>query len=80
MYLLRLKFVIVIAPIPALIRINVISSANSKIRVLAAAPFRVWLECRKIQRKVPPRCARRQMRIIYRQCNKSHEKAVSVEN
>lgn len=42
--------------------------------------FRVWLECRKIERKWPPRFARRQTRIIYRQCNKSHEKAVSVEN
>lgn len=79
MGLLRLKIDIVIAPIPASIRINVISSANSKIRVLAAAPFRVWLECRKIQRKWPPRFARRQTRIIYRKCNKSRQRAVSIE-
>ena len=50
-----------------------------KIRVLAAALFRIWLECRKIQRKWPPRCARRQMRIIYRQYAKSRQRAVSVE-
>lgn len=42
--------------------------------------FRVWLECRKIERKGPPRCARRQMRIIYRQYAKSRQRAVSVEN
>lgn len=41
--------------------------------------FRVMLECRKIQRKWPPRCARRQMRIIYRQYNKSRQRALSVE-
>lgn len=70
-----LKIVIVSASIT----INAISSANSKIRVLAAAPFRVWLECRKIQRKGPPRFARRPARIIYRQCNKSRQRAVSVE-
>lgn len=78
MCLLRLKFVIGIVSIPA--SISTISSAYSKTRVLEAAPFRVWLECRKIQRKGPPRFARRPGRIIYRQYAKSRQRALSVEN
>ena len=42
--------------------------------------FRIWLECRKIERKGPPRFARRPGRIIYRQYAKSRQRAVSVEN
>ena len=78
MCLLRLKFVIGIVSIPA--SISTISSAYSKNSRPCVRSFRVMLECRKIQRKRPPRCARRQTRIIYRQYAKSHEKAVSVEN
>lgn len=76
MYLLRLKIVIVSASIT----INDIPPRLfEKVRPCGRS-FRIWLECRKIERKWPSRFARRQTRIIYRQCNKSRQRAVSVEN